>query len=142
MIALDTNMLVYAHRTEMSWHVPAKKLIEELFDGDAPWAIPVACVHEFLSVVTRIPNPTSTQHALNQVKAWLFSPSVRLLHSTEQHVVTLERVIETGQARGGQINDARIVAICLEHGVRELWTADRDFARYALLPSRNPLLQA
>ena len=142
MIALDTNILVYAHRTEMTWHVPAKRAVQQLFDGDTPWAIPVACVHEFLSVVTRVPKPTSTEHAMMQIKEWLLSPSARMLHSTEQHLEVLERVVVSGQARGGQIHDARIVAICLEHGVRELWTVDRDLARYTLLRSRNPLLQA
>lgn len=142
MIALDTNILVYAHRTEMSWHIPAKRLVQELFDGDAPWAIPVACVHEFLSVVTRVPKPTSAELALTQVKEWLLSPSVKLLHSTEHHIEALERVVLSGQARGGQIHDARIVAICLEHGVREIWSVDRDLARFPLLPSKNPLLQA
>ena len=142
MIALDTNILVYAHRIEMSWHLPAKQAVQQLFDGDQAWGIPVACVHEFMSVVTRIPNPTSAELAMAQIKEWLLSPSARLLHSTEQHLETLERVIVEGQAKGGQIHDARIVAICLEHGVRELWTVDRDFARFALLTSKNPLLQA
>jgi predicted nucleic acid-binding protein len=36
--------------------------------------------------------------------------------------------------------DTRIAALCLAHGVRELWTADRDFTRYPSLKIRNPLI--
>lgn len=37
---------------------------------------------------------------------------------------------------------ARIAAPCLQHGVRELRTADRDFGRFALLRTVNPLVAA
>jgi len=43
-------------------------------------------------------------------------------------------------AQGGAIHDARIAAICLSHGVAELWSADRDFSRFPALPIRNPLI--
>jgi predicted nucleic acid-binding protein len=38
------------------------------------------------------------------------------------------------------IHDARIAAICIQYGVSELWTADRDFSRFAGLKTRNPLI--
>jgi predicted nucleic acid-binding protein len=42
---------------------------------------------------------------------------------------------------GGRVHDARIAAICLEHKVRELWSADRDFGRFSELKVINPLIQ-
>jgi uncharacterized protein len=138
-IALDTNLLVYAHRTEMKDHERAHAVMEQLFDGNMPWAIPVACIHEFMSVVTRLPKPSTAKRALEQVSEWLSCPVAQVLHSTAAHLQVLEKVILDGQAAGGQIHDARIVAICVENGVRELWTADRDFARFGMLPTRNPL---
>jgi uncharacterized protein len=68
----------------------------------------------------------------------LRSPSAQLLHTTSKHLEVLARVIDGGQAKGGQVHDARIAAICLEHGARELLTVDRDFARFGMLASRNP----
>jgi len=46
-------------------------------------------------------------------------------------------VTETKVA-GPRIHDARIAAVCLAHGVTELWTADRDFSRFPALRTRNP----
>lgn len=40
------------------------------------------------------------------------------------------------------IHDARIAAICHYHGVRELWSAERDFSRFAAVQVRNPLLKS
>jgi len=39
------------------------------------------------------------------------------------------------------IHDARIAAICLENGVVELWSADRDLGRFAGLKVVNPLVK-
>ena len=142
MIAIDTNILVYAHREDFPQHVRAKAALNELHERQLAWAIPVVCIHEFLSSVTgfRKPyTPTPIAAAFGQLRAWLESPSLSVLHPTEHHIDVLEQVVTKGQARGGQIHDARVAAICLEHGVRQLWTADRDFARFESLPTHNPL---
>jgi uncharacterized protein len=40
---------------------------------------------------------------------------------------------------GPKIHDARIAAVCLQNGIGELWTIDRDFSRYTGLKVWNPL---
>ena len=52
MIAVDTNLLVYAHREDSPWHDAAYGSIVELAEGRGPWAIPWPCLHEFLAIVT------------------------------------------------------------------------------------------
>ena len=46
MIAVDTNVLVYAHREDSEWHLPAYTRVADLAEGREPWAIPWACIHE------------------------------------------------------------------------------------------------
>jgi predicted nucleic acid-binding protein len=53
MIAVDTNILVYAHREDSQWHDPAYARMAELAQDRAPWAIPWPCLHEFLAIATR-----------------------------------------------------------------------------------------
>jgi predicted nucleic acid-binding protein len=69
------------------------------------------------------------------------SPSLVLLGETDAHWQTLRALIAESQVTGGRIHDARIAAICVEHQVRELWSADRDFNRFPALKVRNPLFQ-
>ena len=40
MIAVDTNLLVYAHRKDSQWHAVAEPAVRSLAEGTAPWAIP------------------------------------------------------------------------------------------------------
>ena len=143
MIAVDTNILVYAHREDSPFHQPALRRLSELAEGAASWAIPWPCVHEFLAIVThpRIYSPPSPlARALDQVDAWLESPTLVLLAETTAHWPTLRALLASGRVAGAQIHDGRVAALCRQHGVRELWSADRDFSRFAGLNTANPLI--
>jgi toxin-antitoxin system PIN domain toxin len=141
-IAVDTNLLVYAHREDSSWHEAAYGKVAGLAEGRAPWAIPWPCVHEFIAIVThpRIYSPpTPLTAAIDQVEAWMDSPSLVLLAETEGYWPEFRSALEQGHIAGPQVHDARVAAICRDHGVRELWTVDRDFGRFPTLAVRNPL---
>ncbi|MGI8823411.1 MAG: type II toxin-antitoxin system VapC family toxin [Acidimicrobiia bacterium] len=141
MIAVDTNILVYAHRRDSQFHDPAAVVMRNLAQGRAAWAIPWPCLHEFLAVAThpRIYDPpTPIEGALAQVAAWLESPSLVLLKESADHWAVLSGLIAGAWTAGAQVHDARIAAICQAGGVRELWSADRDFSRFPL-KVRNPL---
>jgi toxin-antitoxin system PIN domain toxin len=142
-IALDTNLLVYAHREDSPWHEAAYARLAELAEGRSPWAIPWPCLHEFLAIVTHpriYQPPTPLAPALDQVEAWLESPSVVLLAESDAYWGRLRAALEAGRVIGPQVHDARVVALCQLHGVRELWSADRDFGRFPGLAVRNPLV--
>ena len=92
-----------------------------------------------VSYPSRLP-PTPLAGALDQVEAWLESPSLVLLAETEGYWPELRNLLEQGRIVGAQVHDARVAAICLAHGVRESWTVDRDFGRFPTLTIRNPLV--
>lgn len=143
MIAIDTNILVYAHRRDSPWHVPAASAVAALAEGRSRWALPWPCVHEFFGVVThpRIYRPpTSPDAALDQIDAWLESPTVELIAEDVGYWPALRDVLQTSQVQGARVHDARIAALCALHGVRTLWSADRDFSRFPSLETHNPLL--
>jgi toxin-antitoxin system PIN domain toxin len=142
-IAVDTNLLVYAHREDSEWHFPAAERIRELAEGKARWAIPWPCIHEFLAIVTHpriFAPPTPLPAAIEQVDAWLESPAVVLLAEEADYWSHLRSLLRAARVAGPEVHDARIAALCLHHGVDELWTADRDFNRYPRLAATNPLI--
>jgi uncharacterized protein len=142
-IAVDTNILVYAHRRNSPFYEVASKRLIELGEGTAAWGIPWPCLHEFLGVVTNpraFPLPTSLERALGQVDIWLESPSLALLTESPTHWTTLRAILVESAITGPRVHDARIAALCRQHGVRELWSADRDFSRFAGLRVINPLV--
>ena len=145
MIAVDTNLLVYAHRGDSEWHAAAAATVKELAEGRLAWAIPWPCLHEFLAIVThpRIYRPPSEiAVALDQVDAWLASPSLVLLSESADHWDRIKTLVAKAGVRGPRVHDARIAAICSANGVRELLSADRDFSRFPSLDVRNPLVSA
>ncbi len=143
MIAVDTQILVYAHREDSPWHSAAYGLVTTLAEDSAPWAIPWPCLHEFLAIVTHpriYAPPTPLARALDQVGAWLSSPSLTVLAEGGGYWPVLQKEAVLGRAVGPRIHDARIAALCRHHGVAELLTADRDFSRFPALTVRNPLM--
>ena len=143
MIAVDTNLLVYAHRADSEWHVQALRSLVGLAEGRAPWAVPWPCAHEFLAIVThpRIYAPASTpREALASLAVWLESPSCIPIGEGPGYLDVLARLVATGRAVGGLVHDARVAAVCIHNGISVLWTADRDFGRFSELKTLNPLV--
>ena len=144
MIAVDTNVLVQAHRQDAAFHLAARDTVSSLASSPAPWAIPWPCVHEFLAVVTHpkiFRTPTPVTIACDQIDAWMDAPSLALLSEDPQsHWSVLRPLIIAGKISGPRIHDARIAALCLAHGVTQLLSADRDFSRFPALVVRNPMV--
>lgn len=143
MIALDTNVLISLHRSDASGHIEATRAFNEAGGPTGAWGIPWPCVHEFIAVAThpRIFNPPSTlNQALEAITRWRAWPSVNFFHEDDNYWPELSKIALAARVTGPRIHDARIAALCLHHGVRELWTANRDFSHFPRLRTRNPLV--
>ena len=145
MIAVDTNILIYSHRQDSPFHELAKDQIDALRHGVAPWAIPWPCIHEFIAVATNprifaVPTPLATAFAA--IDAWHTARNLHLIAESPGYLEKLEQLSRAANLAGARVHDARIAALCLHHGVRELWTADRDFSSFPQLSTRNPLVGA
>jgi hypothetical protein len=140
MIAVDTNVLVHAHRADSPWHEAAATRLREVAEG--LWAVPWPCIHEFLAIVTHpriFDPPTPPDDARRAAAAWIGAPTVTLLSEMDGYWEILERLLASSGVVGPRVHDARIAALCLQHAVSELWTSDRDFGRFPGLRVRNPL---
>jgi toxin-antitoxin system PIN domain toxin len=145
MIAVDTDIFVYAHRRDSAFHQVARQRVAALAAGRAARALPWPCVHEFIGIAThpRIGSmPTPLAQAIDPVDAWLESPQLPFLAESGEHWPALEPLLLAARFAGPLVHDARIAALCLQPGVRELWAADRDVGRFAPLRTVNPLVVA
>jgi toxin-antitoxin system PIN domain toxin len=142
MLAVETNVLVYAHRREVAEHAAAAALLKSLAEGSERWAIPWPCVYEFESVVTnrRIwkASASTPAQAWSQLSVWQASPGCLLIGETEDFFDFLETFVRRPRVIGPVVHDARIAAICVAHGVEALLTRDRDFSLFPELTQRNP----
>lgn len=141
LIAIDTNLLIYAHRAAVPEHGAARRALERAARDAAGWGITLASVAEFWSVVThpaaagRASTPREAAafvDALADAGAQLWQPGPgfanRLLHAATQ-----------GNVRGARIFDLHIALTAVEAGAREIWTHDGDFVSVPGLRVRDPL---
>jgi uncharacterized protein len=142
MIAVETNILVYAHRPELPQYGEAHRALRTVATGGVAWAIPWPCVHEFLGVVTNpriFGEPTPVGTAVGAIEDLASDGNLSFLAETGDHLARLKDLLSPGLVVGPKVHDAKVAAICLSHGVTELWTADRDFSLFPALRVRNPL---
>lgn len=143
MIAVDSNILVHAHRGDASLHSEARDCIRQLAESPAAWAVCFHSLVEFYGIAThpKIWDRSSTpEQASNQISAWQESPSLCVLTESPSEMQALTSLAIKAKVIGPMIHDARIASCCLEHGITELWTVDRDFSRFSKLRTKNPLL--
>lgn len=141
MRAFDTNVLVYATVVSSPQHAIALRVLTDSAESRRPWAIAWPSVYEFLRVVTHprvLHPPMPMAAAAGVIRTLCSSPSLVLLSETPRHTEVMTELLEASGATGNLVHDAHIAALCLEHGVTELVTADRDFSRFPQLKIHNP----
>ncbi|MBI4874683.1 MAG: PIN domain-containing protein [Acidobacteria bacterium] len=141
MIALDTNLLVYAHRSALPEHQAARRAIEKASRNRAGWAIPAFCAAEFWAVATH-PSSSGRPSREEEAEAFLaglFQAGAQVLQPREGFVARLTRLACDLRIRGPRIFDLQIALVSLEGGAGEIWTHDRRFASLPGLPIRDPL---
>ena len=140
MIAVDTNILVHAHREESPKHRAAHARVVALAESPSRWAIPVFCIGEFVRVITHprlFDPPYSAQEACEALARLLASPSVIVLCPGPDYPALLMEAVREANAIGNLVFDAQIVALCRENGISRLVTEDRDFDRFKGLSTEH-----
>lgn len=143
MIAVDTNILVYAHRADSEFFDEANKILRKLADGHEPWTIPWSCLYEFLCVVTNprfLAKPSTLEEALYQIDLWLESATQPITEG-DDHWMKMKEILSQAKMIGPRVYDARIAVVAMTHNIRELYSCDRDFSRIPSLKTRNPLVK-
>ncbi len=137
MIALDTNILVYAHRSLTPEPAAAKRAIARAAGKPEGFGFSLPVVGEFRAVVTRAEPPSSADEAsrffqeLTRAGAAWWTPRAGFPTRLLRRAADLA-------ARGAQIIDLQIALLALEGGANELWTADRRFLAPPELPILDP----
>ena len=143
MVAIDTNILVKAHRIDADHHESAKHCIKSIAEESAPWFLCFHTLVEFYGIVTHPKlweTPSSPEQACGQINAWHESPSLTILGDQPEQLPDLLALLSISGVRGPMVHDARVASCCIAYGIHEFWTVDRDFSRFPALRTKNPLV--
>jgi hypothetical protein len=141
LIAVDTNILVYAYNEASPLHERALAATDRLV-SEPSWGLPWIVAGEFYAVLTdaRLWREPQVDAALAALDAWIATPGARLLAEPPGHWPRLRTLLAAARPLGHKVHDARIAGVCLSAGVTELWSSDHDFSWYPQLRVRNPLV--
>lgn len=140
-VALDANILVYASRPESPEHEAAGRLLRELVQGSEFLCLAWPTITAYLRVATHprvFRQPLSPDEAAANVAALLEHPRIRVLVEDEGFWTLYRGLLSRERARGNLVHDVHLAALLRQHGVRTLYTNDRDFRRFDFLETRDP----
>jgi toxin-antitoxin system PIN domain toxin len=143
MLAVDTNVLVYAADADSPFHGPCRAFIEHQRARPDAWYTTWPILYEFLRVTTHprvMRRPWKADAAWGFVAALLASPGMGILIETERHAdVARELIAELPELAGNLVHDAHTAILMREHGIARICTRDTDFARFPFLQMIDPV---
>lgn len=143
MLAVDTNVLLYAANADSAFHEPCLRRLEGWRRDPSPTFLTWNVCYEFLKNATHsrvFPVPWEAGPAMRFLQALLASPGFTLLTATPRHEAVLEQTLaELPGLRGGVLHDLHTAVLMREHGISQICTRDRDFHRFPFLTVVDPL---
>jgi toxin-antitoxin system PIN domain toxin len=140
-IAIDSNLLIYAHVASFPQHERARGWLDDQLSGQVRIGLPWPSLIGFLRIVTNpriFERPTTIADAWRQATAWLDCEVAWTPEPTERHRDVLESLLAAPGVQGNLVPDAHLAALAIEHGLL-LCSTDGDFARFPNLRWQNPL---
>lgn len=143
MLAVDTNVLLYAANVDSEFHEPCLRQLERWRRNPSPTFLTWNVCYEFLRNATHpnsFPVPWETRKALGFLQGLLASPGFTLLTATPRHAAVLAQTLaELPELRGSILHDLHTAVLMREHGISRICTLDRHFHRFPFLTVVDPL---
>lgn len=137
---LDANVLVYASNASDPLHDRAEELVRRLAAGPELVYLFWPVLLGYLRIVTHpsiLTRPLSPATAMRNVESLLDRPHVRAPGETDGFWTVFRRTAGD-RPRGNDVPDAHVASLMRQHGVRVIWTRDRDFRRFDGIEPRDP----
>ena len=137
----DVNVLLYASDSSSSVHGQARDFLKEAANGSDLFCLGWPTVMSYLRIATHpsiFSVPLSPAEALGNVESLAALPHVRFLSEEPGFLDAYRDVAGVVPIRGNLVPDAHLAVLLRQHGVRTLYTRDRDFRRFDFLEARDP----
>lgn len=142
MIAIDTNILIYAHRSSSPENRAAQGAIQNALDDPRGCGISSPSISEFWSVVTHpaaAARPSTPGEARRFLAALIEDVGLSVWLPGPGSGPRLSRLAEKLAIRGTRIFDLQIALTAFDNGATEIWTHDRAFVAVPGMTVKDPL---
>jgi predicted nucleic acid-binding protein len=144
MITVDTNLLVYAHRSAAPEHKAAIKSLEKAFSYPGGWGIAFPSIAEFWCGVTHpkcTGRPSRPEEAEAFISTIITDGNGQIFLPSHGFTDRLMHAAEALNIIGARFFDLQIGLIAIENGAHTLWTHDANFLKIPGLKITDPLIQ-
>lgn len=145
-LALDTNILIYAHHDQFAEHRAVREFLTELMGKPDSYFVSWQVCYEYIRLTTHsrvLTKPLTAREALADLVMYLNDPRCQVLVETVAHRQALQQIFKAlPSARGNFTHDCHYAALLMEHGIERIATADADFKKFDFLDVINPLADA
>jgi uncharacterized protein len=144
-VAVDTNILVYAHCSQFAEHLKARASLESLLrDSDCRVVFTVPILHEFMHIITdgrRLDHPATMDQALGIVRAYHGRTNIRILATDETDLLNALALVGKHRLGRKRLADTLLAATLRRYSVQRLHTRNRkDFKTFEFLTTKDPTL--
>lgn len=139
--SLDANVLLYASDRSSERHEAARKFLESCAAGPELLYLAWPVLMSYLRVATHsriFVVPLTPEEAVGNVTALLAMPHIRAVSELDGFADAYQHVTSELVVRGNLVPDAHLAAILFQHGIRTLYSSDRDFRKFTTLDVRDP----
>ena len=141
--SLDVNILIYASDKGSEYFTAASDFLETLAEGNEPVYIPWITVMSYLRIATHpriFSAPLSAEEAEANMGAFLSLSIVRPINELDNFWSVYKEITSDKPIRANLVPDAHLAAVLKQHGIRTLYTHDKDFRRFPFLEVIDPLV--
>ena len=139
--SLDVNVLLYASDRSSDRHARARSFVESCAAGPEILCLTWPTLMSYLRIATHpriFSAPLSPDEALGNITALIDLPHVRALSELDGFLDAYKHMTGEIPVRGNLVPDAHLATILFQHGIRTLYTNDRDFRKFQSLDVRDP----
>lgn len=139
---VDVNILLYASDRESPFHDAAAAFLRERADDPDIFCLTWPVIMGYLRLITHprvFERPLAPRAALDNIAALVGLPRCRVVSEPERFLEVYRDVAVEVAARGNLVPDAHVAALARAHGIRTIYTRDRDFRKFPFLRVVDPV---
>ena len=141
-VSIDVNILLYASDESSDHYAVARDALQSIVSGDDICCVAWLTVLSYLRMATHpriFRAPLSQADAESNIQRLLALPRVRVISELEGFWDVYREVSRALPVRGNLVPDAHLAALLKQHGIRTLYTHDRDFLKFTFLRVIDPV---
>lgn len=140
--SIDVNVLLYSSDASSPRHRASRRFLDSCAANPEVLCLTWPTLMSYLRIATHsriFRAPLSPVEAVGNITALVSLPQTRVVSELDGFLDAYRHVTGGLAARGNLVPDAHVAAILFQHGVRTLYSSDRDFRKFESLDVKDPL---